>query len=95
MKATLRIILLATLLMGATQTPPPTPTPPKPPAPPAAPATQAAPVPPSAPAHGAGQMTTYFIAFLKKGPAWTASQSPELKSLQEAHLANIRRQSGH
>jgi len=39
-------------------------------------------------------MTTYFIGFLKKGPTWTAVQSPELKSLQEAHLANIRRLAG-
>jgi uncharacterized protein YciI len=37
------------------------------------------------------EMTTYQVAFLKKGPAWTPGESPELKALQEAHMENIRR----
>ena len=31
----------------------------------------------------------YFMAFLLRGPAWTAAESPELDRLQEAHLAYI------
>ena len=51
---------------------------------------------PPAPAPPAGHslMTTYFIGFLKKGPTWSAEETPEIKSLQEAHLANIRRLAG-
>lgn len=36
-------------------------------------------------------MTIYYIYLLKKGPAWTAEETPELDALQEAHLANMRR----
>ena len=36
------------------------------------------------------EMTTYQIAFLHKGPAWTAEESPERARLQEAHMAHIR-----
>jgi uncharacterized protein YciI len=35
--------------------------------------------------------TIYYIYLLKKGPAWTAEETPELNALQEAHLANMRR----
>ena len=35
--------------------------------------------------------TIYYIYLLKKGPAWTAEETPELDALQEAHLANMRR----
>jgi uncharacterized protein YciI len=36
-------------------------------------------------------MTIYYIFLLKKGPAWTAEETPEISALQEAHLANFRR----
>jgi uncharacterized protein len=35
-------------------------------------------------------MTIYYIYLLKKGPAWSADETPELNALQEAHLANMR-----
>ncbi len=35
------------------------------------------------------EMTTYQVAFLRKGPNWTAADTPELKALQAAHLAHI------
>ena len=35
--------------------------------------------------------TIYYIYLLKKGPAWTGEETPELNALQEAHLANMRR----
>jgi uncharacterized protein len=37
------------------------------------------------------EMTTYQVAFLRKGPAWTPGDTPELQALQKAHLANIRK----
>lgn len=40
---------------------------------------------------GGYEMTTYYMVFLKKGPAWSATSTPETKKLQEAHLANIMR----
>ena len=36
------------------------------------------------------EMTTYYVAFLHRGPKWTKEHTPELEKLQEAHLANIR-----
>lgn len=36
-------------------------------------------------------MTIYYVYLLKKGPAWTAEETPELNALQEAHIANMRR----
>ena len=36
-------------------------------------------------------MTIYYIYLLKKGPAWSPDETPEIESLQEAHLANLRR----
>lgn len=36
-------------------------------------------------------MTRYYLAFLKKGPKWTASSSPDIQKLQIAHLWDIRR----
>ena len=36
-------------------------------------------------------MTIYYIYILRKGPIWTAEETPELDALQEAHLANMRR----
>ena len=38
--------------------------------------------------HAATQMTYYF-AFLKRGPKWTAESTPETASLQAAHMAHI------
>jgi len=35
-------------------------------------------------------MTIYYIFLLKKGPAWTPDETPEIEALQEAHLANMR-----
>ncbi|HEV7517500.1 MAG TPA: YciI family protein [Thermoanaerobaculia bacterium] len=37
------------------------------------------------------EMTTYYLVLLRRGPAWTAEETPEVKKLQEAHMANIRR----
>jgi uncharacterized protein len=45
---------------------------------------------PPAPEVGGYEMTTYQVAFLRKGPAWTPGESPELQKLQEAHMAHIR-----
>lgn len=36
-------------------------------------------------------MTLYYIFLLKKGPAWSPDDTPEIEALQEAHLANLRR----
>jgi uncharacterized protein YciI len=45
----------------------------------------------TAPAHPPVQMVTYYMGFLKKGPTWTPAETPEIKALQDAHLANIRK----
>ncbi len=45
--------------------------------------------PPPEPAEW--EMTTYQVAFLRKGPAWTPGSTPELEKLQAAHLAHIGR----
>lgn len=37
------------------------------------------------------QMSIYYIYLLKKGPAWSSDETPEIEALQQAHLANIRR----
>lgn len=39
---------------------------------------------------GGFEMTTYQVAFLRRGPAWTPGETPELQKLQEAHMAHIR-----
>lgn len=36
-------------------------------------------------------MVIYHIYFFKKGPAWSAEETPELDALQEQHLANLHR----
>ena len=36
-------------------------------------------------------MTIRYIYILKKGPTWSAEETPEIAALQEAHLANFRR----
>lgn len=35
--------------------------------------------------------TIFYVYLLKKGPTWTADDTPEIDALQEAHLANMRR----
>ncbi len=35
------------------------------------------------------QMTTYQVAFLKRGPQWTPQSTPETQKLQRAHMAHI------
>ncbi|HEY7113469.1 MAG TPA: YciI family protein [Thermoanaerobaculia bacterium] len=40
---------------------------------------------------GGFEMTTYYVGFLRKGPAWSGENTPENRKLQEAHLANILR----
>jgi len=35
------------------------------------------------------EMTTYQVAFLMKGPAWTPGESEEHKALQKAHMEHI------
>ena len=35
-------------------------------------------------------MTLYYIFLLKKGPAWSPEETPDIDALQEAHLANMR-----
>ena len=37
------------------------------------------------------EMTTYQVAFLKRGPNWTPAETPETKAIQEGHMANIRK----
>lgn len=33
------------------------------------------------------ELSEYYICLLRKGPAWTAEESPELEDLQEQHMA--------
>ena len=33
----------------------------------------------------------YYVYLLKKGPTWSPDSSPEITTLQEAHLRNLRR----
>ena len=37
------------------------------------------------------QMDHYVMAFLRRGLAWTAGDTPEIQAIQEGHMANIRR----
>ncbi len=43
------------------------------------------------PEPGKWEMTTYQVAFLRRGPAWTPASTPELEKLQADHLAHIGR----
>jgi len=36
------------------------------------------------------EMDHYVMGFLKKGPRWTAQETPATRKIQEAHMANIR-----
>lgn len=35
------------------------------------------------------EMDNYVVGFLRKGPKWTAEQTPATQKIQEGHLANI------
>jgi uncharacterized protein YciI len=35
------------------------------------------------------KMTTYYFAFLRRGPKWTPERTPETEKLQADHMANI------
>ena len=35
------------------------------------------------------KMTTVYLVLLKKGPAWTAEETPETKAIQKAHMEGI------
>jgi uncharacterized protein len=35
-------------------------------------------------------MIVYYLGLLRRGPMWTAEETPEVERLQAAHLANIR-----
>lgn len=37
------------------------------------------------------EMSVYYLALLYKGSAWTSGSTPEVRQLQEQHLANIQR----
>jgi uncharacterized protein len=37
------------------------------------------------------QMRSYYMAFLRRGPAWSAERTPEAVAAGEGHMANIRR----
>jgi uncharacterized protein YciI len=37
------------------------------------------------------KMRTYYMAFLKRGPAWSAERTPEAIAAGEGHMANIKR----
>ena len=37
------------------------------------------------------EMTKYVIAFLRRGPEWTAEQTEETKKLSDGHMKNIER----
>jgi uncharacterized protein len=55
------------------------------------PAPVAAPCPPSeTPPAGKFEMKNYFMGFLRRGPNWTAEQTPEVKQIGEGHMAHIR-----
>jgi uncharacterized protein YciI len=36
-------------------------------------------------------MSTYYVVFLRRGPAWTAEMRPDVIAVSEGHMANIRR----
>lgn len=63
---------------------------PAPPAPPAVPSQGAQPASPSTGPMGYA-MTTYYVGFLYRGPKWSPEDTPERRTIQEGHLANIQR----
>jgi len=50
---------------------------------------QARPSPAASPAPPSQMEQVYFV-LLKKGPKWSAEDSPDRKAIQEGHMANIR-----
>lgn len=57
----------------------------------AVPQTSAAPCPPAVtPPAVKFEMHKYFMGFLRRGPAWSAEQTPEVKQVSEGHMAHIR-----
>jgi uncharacterized protein YciI len=39
---------------------------------------------------GTFEMHQYYMGFLRRGPAWSAEQTPEVKLIGEGHMAHIR-----
>jgi uncharacterized protein YciI len=37
------------------------------------------------------EMTTYYLVLLRRGPAWTASVTPETSAVSKGHMENIER----
>ena len=50
-------------------------------------------VPAQPPSTGPGghEMTTYYVGLLYRGPNWSPEDTPERRTIQEGHLANIQR----
>ncbi len=40
---------------------------------------------------GGYEMTTYYVAFLYRGPNWTPQQTDETRKIQQDHLAHIQK----
>ena len=51
----------------------------------------AAPAKPPSIGPGGYEMTTYYVGLLYRGPNWSPEDTPERRTIQEGHLANIRR----
>lgn len=43
------------------------------------------------PAEKKYEMMTYYVGFLRRGPAWTPEVTPETQKIQEGHMANIKK----
>lgn len=37
------------------------------------------------------EMQTYFLVLIRRGPAWTPEQTPEVQAVLEGHFANMQR----
>ena len=48
-------------------------------------------LPTSAPVAQQTEMRMYYMVFLRRGPAWTATTTPETKQVSQGHQANIQR----
>jgi uncharacterized protein len=40
-------------------------------------------------AQDMSRMTTYYVAFLKKGPKWTSENTPEVREINKGHIAHL------
>ena len=58
---------------------------------PAQPAVSPAPAPSPSTGPGGYEMTTYYVGLLYRGPNWSPEDTPERRTIQEGHLANIQR----